>query len=37
MPKCLQQIQQKIALCRRLTWRLCRRGAVLDNRADPLA
>ena len=26
----------RVALCRRLFWRLCRRGAVLDNRADPL-
>ena len=26
----------RVALFRRLPWRLCRRGAVLDNRADPL-
>ena len=26
-----------LALCRRWSWRLCLRGAELDNRADPLA
>ena len=32
-----RQIRQRVALCQYLSWRLCRRGAVLDNRTDPLA
>ena len=27
----------RVVLCQCLSWRLCHRGTVLDNRADPLA
>ena len=27
----------RVAFCPRFSWRLCCRGAVLDNRADPMA
>ena len=34
MPKCLSTDSERVVLYRGLSWRLCRRGAVLDSRAD---